>query len=204
MEGRRGIIPACAGNTCLRSSCRLSSRDHPRVCGEHLPSFLLPSFIAGSSPRVRGTPGGALVDLRMTGIIPACAGNTLACCVLRAWARDHPRVCGEHGHFSHMTCPSVGSSPRVRGTQIQHASHGRIHRIIPACAGNTGGSGWCSRRRWDHPRVCGNTLLSTARLRPKRDHPRVCGEHRPSMWMPRTRPGSSPRVRGTPLFKHCA
>ncbi len=143
----------------------------------------------------------------------------MACCVLRAWARDHPRVCGnttecsreyrdtrdhprvcgEHGHFSHMTCPSVGSSPRVRGTQIQHASHGRIHRIIPACAGNTGGSGWCSRRRWDHPRVCGNTLLSTARLRPKRDHPRVCGEHPFSSIVHNPPGGSSPRVRGTQI-----
>ena len=153
--------------------------------------------VSGSSPRVRGTLWRVVCYVRGRGIIPACAGNTTACSREYRDMRDHPRVCGEHGHFSHMTCPSVGSSPRVRGTQIQHANHGRIHRIIPACAGNTGGSGWCSRRRWDHPRVCGNTLLSTARLRPKRDHPRVCGEHRPSMWMPRTRPGSSPRVRGT-------
>ena len=126
-------------------------------------------------------------------------GNTTECSREYRDTRDHPRVCGEHGHFSHMTCPSVGSSPRVRGTQIQHASHGRIHRIIPACAGNTGGSGWCSRRRWDHPRVCGNTLLSTARLRPKRDHPRVCGEHPFSSIVHNPPGGSSPRVRGTQI-----
>ncbi len=110
----RGIIPACAGNTCLRSSCRLSSRDHPRVCGEHLPSFLLPSFIAGSSPRVRGTPGGALVDLRMTGIIPACAGNTAWPWLRWLMFRDHPRVCGEHFGVLCATCVGAGSSPRVR------------------------------------------------------------------------------------------
>ena len=30
-----GIIPACAGNTCMSSRRRHPKRDHPRVCGEH-------------------------------------------------------------------------------------------------------------------------------------------------------------------------
>ena len=30
-----GIIPACAGNTCMTSGLPRRSRDHPRVCGEH-------------------------------------------------------------------------------------------------------------------------------------------------------------------------
>ena len=34
-EGRRGIIPACAGNTCGRRGLRSFSRDHPRMRGEH-------------------------------------------------------------------------------------------------------------------------------------------------------------------------
>ena len=109
-----GIIPACAGNTQITLLPGRSPRDHPRVCGEHLPSFLLPSFIAGSSPRVRGTPGGALVDLRMTGIIPACAGNTAWPWLRWLMFRDHPRVCGEHFGVLCATCVGAGSSPRVR------------------------------------------------------------------------------------------
>ena len=93
----------------------------------------------------------------------------------------------------------AGSSPRVRGTRALLTHDLPLSGIIPACAGNTGGSGWCSRRRWDHPRVCGNTLLSTARLRPKRDHPRVCGEHPFSSIVHNPPGGSSPRVRGTQI-----
>ena len=33
---RGGIIPAYAGNTCVQSTPPPVSRDHPRVCGEHL------------------------------------------------------------------------------------------------------------------------------------------------------------------------
>ena len=32
----RGIIPAYAGNTALSSGSRSLTRDHPRVCGEHV------------------------------------------------------------------------------------------------------------------------------------------------------------------------
>ena len=32
---RRGIIPACAGSTCVQSTPPPVSRDHPRMCGEH-------------------------------------------------------------------------------------------------------------------------------------------------------------------------
>ena len=55
----RGIIPAYAGNTlfALRGACR--RWDHPRVCGEHPEGAGLQAAISGSSPRMRGTPGGA-------------------------------------------------------------------------------------------------------------------------------------------------
>ena len=35
--GRLGITPACAGTTRHYCGAALSSRDHPRVCGNHLP-----------------------------------------------------------------------------------------------------------------------------------------------------------------------
>ncbi|EEP20764.1 hypothetical protein BIFANG_03334 [Bifidobacterium angulatum DSM 20098 = JCM 7096] len=53
-----------------------SSRDHPRVCGEHELPELRQAAIRGSSPRVRGTPPAQPIRLLLAGIIPACAGNT--------------------------------------------------------------------------------------------------------------------------------
>ena len=53
---RRGIIPACAGNTKSQSTNGSSARDHPRVCGEHKRVKSDNGKLSGSSPRVRGTP----------------------------------------------------------------------------------------------------------------------------------------------------
>ena len=66
----------------------------------------------------------------------------------------------------------------MRGTPAEPCHHAVERGIIPAYAGNT--SHICGARHchWDHPRVCGEH--STARPR------------RPP------RPGSSPRMRGTP------
>ena len=95
-EGRAGIIPACAGNTCKVSSSVFSAWDHPRVCGEHKPRRRQPTARPGSSPRVRGTPWPTWATASPTGIIPACAGNTHDLGANRRCRGDHPRVCGEH------------------------------------------------------------------------------------------------------------
>ena len=52
-----GIIPAYAGNTRAWLVSRLLTRDHPRVCGEHVDEAIVHSLSKGSSPRMRGTPG---------------------------------------------------------------------------------------------------------------------------------------------------
>ena len=71
-----GIIPACAGSTGTSLSIGGTSRDHPRMCGEHATVDVPPTDGTGSSPHVRG----ALAKhppLRLGhGIIPACAGST--------------------------------------------------------------------------------------------------------------------------------
>ena len=73
----RGIIPACAGNT-LKQRPRCSTTwDHPRVCGEHLFCDRMDELPRVSSPRVRGTQQCRIDGIRQSGIIPACAGNTL-------------------------------------------------------------------------------------------------------------------------------
>ena len=152
----------------------------------------------GSSPRVRGTQHAVRLADGGRGIIPACAGNTLARKAERAFPRDHPRVCGEHAAFDIDIAVNLG--------------------IIPACAGNTASASTLRLTARDHPRVCGkhsyvickaatlagssprvretpvevaepcglvgiipacagNTSANNDEYLLMRDHPRVCGKH---------------------------
>ena len=133
----QGIIPACAGNTRRSRIRRKDSRDHPRVCREHVMDVGDSTVEPGSSPRVRGTlparhqsKGGkrdhprvcgehrfpSVMDALRPWIIPACAGNTQVLAQPKSRSRDHPRVCGEHLDGSNNLMSGTGSSPRVRGT----------------------------------------------------------------------------------------
>ena len=173
-----GIIPAYAGNTAFSSLARLSSWDHPRVCGEHPPPVFDAIRCWGSSPRMRGTHGRIPRRHRCHGIIPAYAGNTICRFPRRRQYRDHPRVCGEHDTPVARGRARTGSSPRMRGTLGREFGQYQRAGIIPAYAGNT---------------------RSSHRSRtPERDHPRVCGEHLISHASPEGSTGSSPRMRGTP------
>ena len=80
LGGLEGIIPACAGNTVRYARPVSHSQDHPRMRGEHAMVGMKPSRIVGSSPHARGTPPAQLRTFATGGIIPACAGNTLAKC----------------------------------------------------------------------------------------------------------------------------
>ena len=130
-----GIIPACAGNTPSRRSGSASSRDHPRMCGEHTTRIQMTFPTAGSSPHVRGTHRPFLNARKTAGIIPACAGNTL--------------------NKSRTPLAKLGSSPHVRGTQRHDDLLGRARGIIPACAGNTKAAYPHKSFLGDHPRMCG-------------------------------------------------
>ena len=74
VDGR--FIPACAGNTIIIKSIIERKSVHPRVCGEHKLLLFDMVAMAGSSPRVRGTPVGRFIDAVPRRFIPACAGNT--------------------------------------------------------------------------------------------------------------------------------
>ena len=91
-----GIIPAYAGNTRTHLATVTGSRDHPRVCGEHISAIQARLASRGSSPRMRGTPRLGAPAHPRRGIIPAYAGNTLRPSGQQTDRRDHPRVCGEH------------------------------------------------------------------------------------------------------------
>ena len=132
-----GIIPACAGNTRACERRHDARWDHPRMCGEHWSKRSRKSNEEGSSPHVRGTPPTGVRSVRPSGIIPACAGNTLHNRRSRQKAGDHPRMCGEHAAVQMSASASPGSSPHVRGTQVITAFASLDFGIIPACAGNT-------------------------------------------------------------------
>ena len=151
---------------------------HPRVCGELAAGGEPADDVAGSSPRVRGTPAAAGPDLAAHRFIPACAGNSYA--VHRGQspgASVHPRVCGELRMHLDQDVASAGSSPRVRGTLLVGASRLETSRFIPACAGNS--------------------ALHYQRSLKSAVHPRVCGELSFGICKPNALTGSSPRVRGT-------
>ena len=155
--GRVGIIPAYAGSTICAYRIHTGSRDHPRVCGEHLWRGRYTMLEWGSSPRMRGARPSTSRNVRKIGIIPAYAGST-TCRSRPCWmGGDHPRVCGEHPPVLSRQAGFSGSSPRMRGALGKRRVGVRRAGIIPAYAGST-------------PRSAMPFLTS-------RDHPRVCGEH---------------------------
>ena len=176
-----GIIPACAGNTGLRGSEKIIKGDHPRMCGEHKFFQGHSPGQRGSSPHVRGTHRVEPQARPQLGIIPACAGNTLSRSRSRRGSGDHPRMCGEHISALSVAVLAAGSSPHVRGTRTLHAIAHEHAGIIPACAGNTTACATIPARTGDHPRMCGEHMLT--------EPPTV-----PSS-------GSSPHVRGTHLHQ---
>ena len=110
------------------------------------------------------------------GLIPACAGKTLAPAFGLCPFSAHPRVCGENNRISVNSLLHLGSSPRVRGKRFESCRGHKRCRLIPACAGKTCG-------------VCFGRVLCGA-------HPRVCGENHATHKSTRKARGSSPRVRG--------
>ncbi len=171
------FIPACAGNTVPGLLPPPRRPVHPRMCGEHAQCRNRACSYIGSSPHVRGTPLNLDLPLGDHRFIPACAGNTLRLPTKAAPCTVHPRMCGEH-HLSAMELVGrAGSSPHVRGTQVNGQDGQIVVRFIPACAGNTinQATGPCAQAV----------------------HPRMCGEHRDDFMVMILSRGSSPHVRGT-------
>ena len=156
------------------------------------------------------------------GIIPAGAGRRRRAAGRRRSAGDHPRGCGEKWSLSCSFWFPGGSSPRVRGEEVDRADGVIGCGIIPAGAGRRDegvGFGFVEE---DHPRGCGEKGMLTAMAMSLRgSSPRVRGEVRRGfrgrrgggiipagagrsevMGKTPARPrGSSPRVRGEDLRK---
>ena len=175
------IIPAHAGQTGVADTTDAMRTDHPRTCGAN--AVVPPHAVGwlGSSPHMRGKPHHEPSRARHTRIIPAHAGQThLDDHRHSAWA-DHPRTCGANELSIDLGCFASGSSPHMRGKlAVADTEEDRV-RIIPAHAGQTGagfGAGAADR-----------------------DHPRTCGANQPLRRLEYRPAGSSPHMRGKPLYQ---
>ncbi len=135
---------------------------------------------AGSSPPVRGALWTAIKTVIAVGLIPARAGSTHPAPKPIHCRRAHPRPCGEHFFAPRASHSWKGSSPPVRGARPARAAPNSAPGLIPARAGSTSRTFRC--------------------IRVTRAHPRPCGEHRDAARGLSVEPGSSPPVRGAPLF----
>ena len=131
------ITPACAGNSKRHPVIVNLAEDHPRVCGEQKKTIAVCCWGRGSPPRVRGTEQPQSVGASNQRITPACAGNSPLAVARAAFAKDHPRVCGEQVGFISKIPTQLGSPPRVRGTVCEKLDVENTSRITPACAGNS-------------------------------------------------------------------
>ena len=89
-----GLIPACAGQTEGVKAAGAAAGAHPRVCGADIRQAGTRLSRSGSSPRVRGRPGGLHFESSLPRLIPACAGQTSLTRFFVRMSRAHPRVCG--------------------------------------------------------------------------------------------------------------
>ena len=155
MRGKRTIpsmpgfrlrnIPAYAGKTSASSPQSISSREHPRVCGENTARTPPHGFGHGTSPRMRGKHTGYLPSQEKFRNIPAYAGKT-SCTLSRASGpKEHPRVCGENCPPTRSRLSRSGTSPRMRGKPAKRPRYPQGVGNIPAYAGKTGSHLPCAR-----------------------------------------------------------
>ena len=174
LRGR--LIPAHAGKTRGRGTCRTRPAAHPRSRGENTRSPVSASLWAGSSPLTRGKPELFLDPLLQARLIPAHAGKTRHQMPARYRGSAHPRSRGENSHRLCLAFWFFGSSPLTRGKPRRERQAEEEARLIPAHAGKT-----------PRPR---------ATLRGQSAHPRSRGENHAASTAARKVSGSSPLTRG--------
>ena len=93
-------------------------------------------------------------------ITPAGAGKTPVSVFLGFSLTDHPRRCGENCRIIFTFNLITGSPPQVRGKLLKALSWVAIQRITPAGAGKTLRVRAPPPSRTDHPRRCGENVIT--------------------------------------------
>ena len=94
------ITPAPAGKTFIYTTTSLSTKDHPRTCGENQYTYRYQTSPLGSPPHLRGKHTHLASFERNYRITPAPAGKTKNFAKTPLALEDHPRTCGENLHRS--------------------------------------------------------------------------------------------------------
>ena len=89
------ITPAHAGKSSNNDYKNSDVQDHPRACGEKLPTRAALLLSPGSPPRMRGKVVKCCHGVCSFGITPAHAGKSGLNRILQYTGWDHPRACGE-------------------------------------------------------------------------------------------------------------
>ena len=118
-SGRRGSIPACAGEPPALIGGGGDSQVYPRVCGGTYRGCPMRRLGIGLSPRVRGNRQGVNGGVQDGGSIPACAGEPPEGDVAVPAAGVYPRVCGGTCARRFSGGRFLGLSPRVRGNPLR-------------------------------------------------------------------------------------
>ena len=117
-----------------------------------------PNKPPGSPPLARGTVRLFCPVSAVSGITPACAGNSVKRNRRRCLDGDHPRLRGEQAIFSAAAISGAGSPPLARGTAGRRIQNARRFGITPACAGNRPRRRHFCRIQQDHPRLRGEQI----------------------------------------------
>jgi len=113
------FIPTHVGNTRSVRIGLAGGTVHPHACGEHPGTEIPVGTAVGSSPRMWGTHGLALMIFWIFRFIPTHVGNTHRRRRRGRGAAVHPHACGEHISRSRFSTLEFGSSPRMWGTHLQ-------------------------------------------------------------------------------------
>ncbi len=89
-----GSIPAPAGEPKRRYSERAQSRVYPRACGGTARTAAESACLRGLSPRLRGNLIPRRITIKISGSIPAPAGEPKIAVNSREHVRVYPRACG--------------------------------------------------------------------------------------------------------------
>ena len=175
-------IPAWAGQPPSSRSASTTWKVYPRVGGAT--GYGLPWRLAtrGLSPRGRGNPRDAQLQIAAGGSIPAWAGQPYS--VVRTLTRCsvYPRVGGATAAVRSSKALVAGLSPRGRGNPRQRPPRWESDRSIPAWAGQPSTRSDKSRCVAVYPRVGGATVPRDVLALPNPGlSPRGRGNHSRSM-----------------------
>ena len=132
---------------------------------------------------MRGKVGYAGKNHVESGITPAYAGKSPTTSRSFSLSRDHPRLCGEKFKRFLVKCFILGSPPPMRGKEKAASYCAKRFGITPAYAGKRFAKQYRRSIDWDHPRLCGEKVVSLpVKLRTWGSPPPMRGKVKISRW----------------------